>query len=444
MEKKYIYILLAFLLAIGVFYIDFPLEPQAKIVLSILVFAAVLWFTEGLPLYITALCVPLLLSVFAGITPTDAFSPFFDPIIALLLGGFVLAVAMQKYELDKKMALAAVGLIGHTPGRFLFGMMCVTAFFSMWMSNTASTAIMLPIMIVILTKNKLNPLKSSYGKSAVLGIAFAATLGGIGTIVGTPPNAIAVKFLRDYGINVSFAGWMWHALPLVILMLPVMWLVLTKVFKPEIKKITIHEKDIFWNMNNPQKIIMGVFGLTVALWLTTNIHGISSSIIALVPIISLYLFKLLDEKDFVKANWPVLILVGGGLSLGGAMHSSGLGMFFANALKDGLISQPYFIILLAVAAFSVLMTAFASNTAAASILVPIIIPLSLTVGLDIRIVAIVAGMAASLDFLVPVGTPPSAIAYSSGYIKVKDMFKAGIIISTIGVILLALLAVYLW
>jgi sodium-dependent dicarboxylate transporter 2/3/5 len=330
--------------------------------------------------------------------------------------------------------------VGSSPKRVLLGLMIVTAFLSMWMSNTATTAIMIPIALVILKKNNLPPLKSNFGRATVLGIAYAANIGGIGTLVGTTPNMIAVKFLADHGVHLNFVDWMVLAIPLVIILLPIAWFALSRMYKSELEKIKVEKFKL--TLGGTQKKVLGIFALTVLLWLSTPLHGVASSTIALVPIIMLYALSLLESQDIKTIDWPTLLLVGAGLSLGSAIEFTHLDAVGAHFLQNLVANQPLFLILLAVALFSIILTAFASNTGTAAIVVPVMIPLALFLNVDIKLLAVAAAMATSLDFLLPVGTPPNAIAYSSGYIKVRDMIKAGFFIAILASVILSLLALF--
>ncbi|MBU4501134.1 MAG: anion permease, partial [Nanoarchaeota archaeon] len=193
-----------------------------------------------------------------------------------------------------------------------------------------------------------------------------------------------------------------------------------------------------------QKLVLLVFLVTVILWLTSKIHGISSSVVALVPIILLYVLKLLDTEDFSKARWASLVLFGGGLSLGMAIHRTGLDLIMAEALEKVVSGFPLFIIFISIAAFGIILTAFLSNTAAAALMIPIMMPLSVSLGLDIRVLAILAALGVSFDLILPIGTPPGTMAYSTGYIKVWDMIKSGLILSAIGLVILAFFAFIYW
>ncbi|MFC2143680.1 SLC13 family permease, partial [Candidatus Aenigmatarchaeota archaeon] len=235
---------------------------------------------------------------------------------------------------------------------------------------------------------------------------------------------------------------MWHGVPFVIIFLPIVWFVLITVFKPEIKELKTVKHNP--NLSKEQKQVLYVFGFTILLWLTTKIHGFSSATVSLVPIILLYLFKLLSERDFKEVNWPVLILIGGGLSLGLAMHASGLDLEIANLLQTIAVGQGVLVTYLIIGAFGIILTVFASNTAAGAVFIPIMVPLSLMLGMDLRALVVLAGISVSLDYIVPVGTPPSAIAYSSGYVKVRDMAKTGVILAILGILLLGVMALSYW
>jgi len=440
-----VFAVIAFL---AVLFFPLAIQPLQKVVLAVLFLAMILWFSELVPLHITAFIAAFLLIVVGGFfdktvfTPKEVFSPFFDPVIMLLLGGFVLALGLQKHNLDKLMTFYLLKKVGHKPKNFLFGLMCLAAFFSFWMSNTAAAAILLPIAIVVLNANNLKPLNSKFGKVLVLGIAFSATIGGIGTVIGSPPNAMVLSYLNDAGISFGFTDWLMYGLPLTILLIPIAWFVLIKFFPSEIHFI---KSDFsFQPLTKNQKLVLLIFGITVFLWLTTSFHGLHTSVVALIPVILLYVFGLLETKDINKVNWSALILFGGGLTLGSAIQTVGLDVVFAKLLFTFLSGQALLIILFALAVFAVIFTLVASNTAAAAISIPLVIPLAQGLGIPVEIAVMIIAIGVSLDFIVPIGTPPSTIAYSSGYIKTSDMAKPGIIIALIGIILLTLLAYFVW
>jgi len=440
-KKLLLNFILPLLIGVFVYFLPLNIPNEAQTVLSISIAIGILWLTEAMPLHVTSLLIPFFLVLFSGIDLTEAFIPFFDPIVVLLLGGFALAYGLQKYHLDETIAYFFVNKMGTSPKRFLLGIMIATTFLSMWMSNTATAAVMMPIVLIVLIDSKLKP-GSSYAKAAVLGVAFAATIGGLGTIVGTTPNAMAVKFLANQGITISFFDWIYHALPFSFIFLFISWFILTKIYKPEIKQI--HVKKYSTKLSNHQKKTLAIFILTAFLWLTSEIHKISISLIALIPIFLFYILKMFNAEDFEKFHWDILILVGGGLSLGFAVSSSGLNIIIADVMKNIIGGNPLLIILFLVSIFCIGMTIFTSNTGTAAFIIPTVIPLANLLGIDAKILVILAGMSVSLDFLVPVGTPPNAIAYSTGYIHVKDMVKVGLVLVLIASLLLSFLAWLYW
>ncbi|MBN3037093.1 MAG: DASS family sodium-coupled anion symporter [Candidatus Diapherotrites archaeon] len=436
---KYWALLVALAVAALSLLYQLPFNANASAVLAITLFTAVLWFTEALPLHITALFAAFLLIAFGGQSAQNVFSPFFDPVVALLFGGFILALALQKHGLDERIAISFLSRLGCSPFKFLLGVMLVTAFLSMWISNTASTAMMLPIALAVVSKLKD---KRRFGALVALAVAYSANVGGLGTIVGTPPNAIAIKYLADYGVGVSFLGWMQHSLPFVAIFIPLMAAALFLFFRPNVQKIEFGHRLGRWTRE--QKGVLAVISLTVLLWVTTQLHGVHASAIAMLPPILLFASGLLEGRDFEKARWDILILIGGGLSLGAAVISVGLDAFVAEQLSAVMLGHSFFVVVLMVVVSSILLTVIASNTATAALFVPVIISLASVLGFDLKTLVMSGAMGTSLDFMVPVGTPPNAIAYSSGYVSMKEMAGAGIVVAALGAVVLSVMAVFLW
>jgi len=413
--------------------------PQ-QIVFAITISALVLWLSEIVPLHVTALAIPFALVVLGGFKPAEAFSPFFDSIVVLVLGGFAIALALSKYKVDEYLGHKLVHR-GSRPRMVLLSLMAVTAFLSMWMANSAAAALMMPIGLIILKENRMLPLKSNFGKSMVLGIGFAATIGGLGTLVGSTPNVLVAKFLGQAGYSFGFIDWSYYGLPMMIALVLSTFIILTLLFRPEVRKIDI--SDVKRKLNKKQKEVLAIFAVTVVLWLTTEIHKLDIGTISLVPIFLLYAFGLLNTEDFRKLDWPSLILIGGGISLGLAMHTSGLDVTMANALNVMITNQPALVVALVIITFGVALTAFASNTAAASVMIPMMIPLAVVTGVNPRMLALLAGVGVSLDFIMPSGTPPTTIAYSTSYVRLKDLIKAGLLVSAAAIVICALIAVAL-
>jgi sodium-dependent dicarboxylate transporter 2/3/5 len=398
-------------------------EADQALVAATLVAVIVLWVSEAIPLYISALTGSFLLLAFGDFTAAAIFQPYFDPVIVLFLGGFVLARGMQKYGIDKRLAHEILDRVGDRPAIFMLGLMGVTAFLSMWMSNTASAAIMIPISIIVLKENRLFHKDSRFARGAVLAVAYAATIGGIGSLVGSPPNAIAARFLGERGIPLSFVEWMADTLPFVLLALLFAWLLLILFNRPEIDRIgfSFEPKPL----DRPQKWVILVFGVTVLGWLSTRFTGLSAYAVALIPVISLFASGLLDDDDLKSISWPTLLLFGGGLSIGSAVSQVGIDGWLAAQVQDSITDIPLFLALIALVALGILVTMVASNTASAAILIPLMLPLSDTLGIDTRSIALLLAIGVSLDFMMPVGTPPNAIAYSTGVVNVRQMIRNG-------------------
>jgi sodium-dependent dicarboxylate transporter 2/3/5 len=315
----------------------------------------------------------------------------------------------------------------------------------MWMSNTAAAAIMVPICVAVLRENRLFSGTSGFAKGCLLAVAYAATIGGIGTIVGSPPNAIAVRFLAENSVEIvqiSFIGWMIQTLPFVIVALVFVWLMVCALNKPEVSEIRFGAKE--GRLTREQGIILAVFAVTALGWLSTGWTQLASATIALVPIILLYGLGLLDDTDLGKISWGTLLLFGGGLSLGSALTKARIDILLAEALTQQLGGLHVFLILIILIYFGILITMIASNTASAAILVPLMLPLAKGVGIDVRTMAIVIAVGVSLDFMLPVGTPPNAITYSTGLVRVKEMIKNGVIMNVGTGLILAVMYYFLW
>ncbi len=417
-------------------------EPDQEVVAATLVAVVILWVSEVIPLFVSALIGSLLLLAIGDFSAKTVFQPYFDPVIVLFFGGFILAQGMQKYRLDYRIAHEILKRMGDRPLVFVLGLMLVTAFLSMWMSNTASAAIMIPISIIVLKENGLFHGHSRFARGVVLAVAYAATIGGIGSLVGSPPNAIAVKFLQESDVTLDFVEWMLKALPFVVLALLFTWLLLSLFNRPEIDKIrfSYHERKL----DRSQILIFVIFLITVAGWLTTKFTGLSAATVALVPVIGLFALGLLDVGDLSKISWPTLLLFGGGLSLGTAVNQVGIDSWLAGLVQDSITGIPLFAVLLMLVFFGIGVTMVASNTASAAILIPLMLPLADDLGLDLKSMAMLIAIGVSLDFMMPVGTPPSAIAYSTGAVNMRQMIKNGFLVNLGTGLILVLLYYYIY
>ena len=416
------------------------LSDAGRVTLGIFTIAALLWILEPFPLYVTSFIIVALEVVllgraggplgFSGNQYAIFLKPFFNPVVVLFLGGFVMADALKRYKLDERISRSILRRVGTRPKSVLLGMMVTTAFLSMWISNTATTALMIAVAIPLM--RPFSP-EERFRKAILLGIPFAANIGGMGTPIGTPPNAIAMGILDNMGIGISFTGWMIRGLPLVAVLLLVCWFVLCRIFPATIKNIDVNIPDEEEALGVKSKFILSVFAVVILLWLTTKYHRIPSSMVALLPVIVFFGLRILDDEDFKDLGWSVLFIIGGGMSLGIAMKESGLSTWIVGLIPfEGIGLLP---VLFLFAFSAAAMTTFISNSATANLLIPI----SVGIGTVPHVTsAVVIALAASAAMILPISTPPNAIAYGSGQIEVKDMAKSGAIITLISVVVVTL------
>jgi len=447
------------------FTIEYQPLVNSNAAVMILTVVAILWFSEGISLVATSLLIPILIVLTDIRTPDAALAPFFDPAVALILGGFLIGRALDKYELDKRLALLILSRGAGSGSSLILSVMCITAFLSMWISNTASAAIMIPIALAVISRIRSIETRDKYGKALVLGVAYSATLGGVASLVGSPPNPLAATYINSFlGIQFSFMSWLPFGLPVVLIMLPLIWRWIMFRFKlpksieemNELREISIKEYLKLGPMPIEQKLVVAVFISTIVLWFTETLpdfianaigwsgHGISSSIVALMGGLSLMVLRLLDEKDVSSGiNWSSLMILGGGIALGGAMIDTGLSSFIAHQMI-GLGTLPSFLVIIIIGTIAVLVTMVASNTGAAVILIPIAIPLATGLGIDPLLIVMVIAIAVSMDFALPTGTPPSTIAYSTGKVDMREMITTGLIVDLIAILVVTIIAVWLW
>lgn len=447
------------------FTIEYQPLVNSNAAVMILTVVAILWFSEGISLVATSLLIPILIVLTDIRTPDAALAPFFDPAVALILGGFLIGRALDKYELDKRLALLILSRGAGSGSSLILSVMCITAFLSMWISNTASAAIMIPIALAVISRIRSIETRDKYGKALVLGVAYSATLGGVASLVGSPPNPLAATYINSFlGIQFSFMSWLPFGLPVVLIMLPLIWRWIMFRFKlpksieemNELREISIKEYLKLGPMPIEQKLVVAVFISTIVLWFTETLpdfianaigwsgHGISSSIVALMGGLSLMVLRLLDEKDVSSGiNWSSLMILGGGIALGGAMIDTGLSSFIAHQMI-GLGTLPSILVIIIIGTIAVLVTMVASNTGAAVILIPIAIPLATGLGIDPLLIVMVIAIAVSMDFALPTGTPPSTIAYSTGKVDMREMITTGLIVDLIAILVVTIIAVWLW
>ena len=435
-----------------VFEFDGLSEPGHRM-LSIFLVAVVLWVVEPIPLYATAVLIIILeilmisdkavVGLPAAFEPR-AFSGYYaalaDPVLMLVMGGFFLAMGASKFNLDRAMGRILLRPFGTDPGRIMLGLMLITGTFSMFMSNVATTATMmavvLPVVAALAPDDRLRI-------GMVLAIPFAANIGGIGTPVGTPPNAIAIGQLAGAGIDVSFGKWMVMALPMAAVLTFIAWWLIRRLFPSATTTIALEIEGEF-ERSRDAYIFYGVFIVTVLLWMTESFHGITSSIIGFIPVVVLLATSVFKERDIQNLQWPILWLIAGGIALGKGIVDSGLDDWVIGLVSWESFGATAIIAVFAVAAL--VLSTVMSNSASANLLVPLGISLTMSsaIDLDPLVVGFMIAVAASLAMALPISTPTNAVAYSSGLIKTGDMAKTGILIGVIGVVLYLVVAPALW
>ncbi|OBT01285.1 Anion transporter [Vibrio splendidus] len=422
-----------------------PFETQVNTGLSILVFVAILWLTEAIHVSITALLVPLLAVLFGVFNTPAALANFSNPIIFLFMGGFALAAALNKQELDKAIADKVLMLAKGKMSVAVFMLFGVSAGLSMWISNTATTAMMLPLVLGIMNKVDQSEDRNTY-VFVLLGIAYCASIGGIATVVGSPPNAIAAA-----EVGLSFTEWMALGLPITMILLPVAMIILYVMTKPKLDhKFELDHAPVEWT--NSKKITLSIFLLTVTLWIfgkpiNAMIGGFSKfdSLVAIGAIVLLGASRAVEWKDIEKTtDWGVLILFGGGICLSNILKATGTSVFLAHSLSGFLETAGVLLTILAVVAFVVFLTEFASNTASAALLVPVFATIAEALGMSPVILSALIAVAASCAFMLPVATPPNAIVFASGHIKQKEMMRIGMVLNLVCILILTLFAWIFW
>jgi solute carrier family 13 (sodium-dependent dicarboxylate transporter), member 2/3/5 len=440
--KKLMMFLLSLFLAAGItFLIKEPGFTDSQVyVLFLLFFAIGLWLTEAIPAFAVSLLIMAFLvfalgNKFFNSAPENIapyVNTFSSSVIWLMLGGFFLAAAMTKTKLDQALFRFTLKISGTNPRNLLIGLMLTTMVASMLMSNTATTAMVIAaIMPLLASLGK----KSGFSKALLLGIPIAAATGGMGTIIGTPPNAIAAGALENAGMPIDFIDWMKYGVPLTIALTAISCFVLISMFIKDKTPISLdflknQETSTSREFIRQRRIVIVVIIVTVGLWLTSSLHGIKTATVCAVPLVILTLTRVMEGKDIRELPWDTLLLVAGGLSLGIALEQSGLLNHYAQKLITLDINR---IVLMFVFAFiTMLVSNIMSNTAASTVMIPL--GMAILVGFEKEIALIIAFSASTAMFL-PVSSPPNAIAYSTGLIEQKDFRIGGILVGMLGPLL---------
>ena len=438
------------------------LSNEGDSVIAVALWMVTWWLTEAVSISVTAL-LPLLLFPLLDIMPiAEVGNNYGSPIIFLFFGGFVMALALEKVNLHRRIALNIIRITGTTPNKVVLGFMIATASLSMWISNTATTVVMLPIAMSVIkllihdidgfTKKDRN-----FAVSVLLGIAFSANAGGIATVIGTPPNSILIGLLEnEYQIEISFLKWMVFALPFSIIMIGLSYIALVHLIFPSkglnfsaSKEVIQVELRKLGPTRSKEKMVLGIFAVTVSLWIFRTLInsifpslGLSDTMISMFAAISLFAVPfsikkgdfILDWKDTEKLAWGILILFGGGLALAKGMSVSGIVDQVSQSIAAGNFSITATASLLIL--LMLFMTELMSNVALVAVLAPVVAGIAIGLGIPMVYLLIPVTMASSCAFMLPMATPPNAIVFASGFIEVKDMVKAGVLLNIVAVLIL--------
>lgn len=444
------------------------LTDQANAVLASTLWIAIWWITEAIPIAATSLLPIILFPLTGALSLSETSSSFGHKYVFLYMGGFILALAIEKWRLHKRIALNIINIIGTDVRKIILGFMLATAFLSMWISNTATAVMMLPIGIAIIKQMK--DLKATpedenliFGKTLMLSIAYSASIGGMATLIGTPPNLVLTGIVQElYGIEISFLKWFVFGLPISIFLLFTSWIYLTRVAykfpninfesgKIEIKK---HLSEL-GKITYEEKIVLMVFIIAGCSWITRTfflnlfLPSLDDAMIALIAGLSLFMFsvknkpseKIMSWDDAVKLPWGILLLFGGGLAIATGFQESGLATWIAKSMTN-LNGYPIFIILLIVIVAVNFLTEITSNLATIAMLLPILAPTAIILDIHPYLLMVGATLAASCAFMLPVATPPNAVVFGSNYLKISDMVKVGLMMNIISIVIIILVVYF--
>ena len=437
------------------------MAPAGLRVAAITVLMAVWWITEAIPIPATALLPIVLFPVLGVLSGSDVTRAYGNHLIYLFLGGFLIAVTMEKWNLHHRIALHTIRLVGVTPQRIVLGFMLATAFLSMWISNTAATMMMVTIAIAVLKEVeheiKHEPGQFLFGTALMLSIGYAASIGGVATLIGTPPNAIFAGVIeKTYGVSISFVGWMGFALPLSLVMLAITWFYLTRImFRSEVaslpggRQLIQEQLKQLGPMSRPEKYVAAVFTTVALLWVLRGVYQpaalamVKDSTIAIAGALLLFLIPvnlkkgefLLDWKTAVTIPWDIIVLFGGGFALAQGFNESGLTHWLAEQLSV-LQGVDTILVIAAVVLLVIFLTEVTSNTATASLLLPVMGALATAIDVHPFGLMVAAVVAASFAFMLPVATPPNAIVFGTRYVTIPQMVSAGVWLNFVGAVLI--------
>lgn len=451
---------LSFMLIITFFHPE-GLSKEANAILASTLWIAIWWITEVIPIAVTALLPLVLFPLSGGLDLASTSGSFGHKYVFLYMGGFVIAIAIEKWNLHRRIALHIINFIGSDVRKIILGFMVATAFLSMWISNTATSVMMLPIGLAIVKQLKDNPdtvedENQTFGKALMLAIAYSASIGGVATLIGTPPNLVLAGVVLDtYGYEITFMQWFAFGLPISIVLLFICWKYLTRYAfsfkqksfpggKQEIKRLL----NTLGKISYEEKVIALVFALTAFCWITRSfllqriLPNIDDTIIAIFFAILLFLIpsktkgqQLINWEEAVKMPWGIILLFGGGMALAKGFEVSGLAVFIGNQMTS-LAGLPIFLLIAVLIAAVNFLTEITSNLATTAMLLPVLAPMALSIDVHPFVLMVGAAVAASCAFMLPVATPPNAVVFGSGYLRIPDMVGKGFFMNIISIIIL--------
>tara|TARA_B110000196_G_scaffold265052_1_gene237861 strand:- start:1541 stop:3007 length:1467 start_codon:yes stop_codon:yes gene_type:complete len=445
------------------------LSKEANAILASTLWVAVWWITEAVPIAITSLLPVVLFPLTGGLELAETTASFGHRYIFLYIGGFILAIAIQRWNLHKRIALNIIQIIGTNVKSIILGFMIATAFLSMWISNTATSVMMLPIGMAIISQLRDNPdtienENQTFGKALMLAIAYSASIGGMATLIGTPPNLILAGIVQEtYGIEITFLKWFMFGLPVSLILLAICWKYLTefafsfkqKAFPGGKSEINKQLKSL-GKISYEEKMVLLIFIGTAFAWITRSfllqkfIPNIDDTIIAVIAGIILFVLpaskeksrKLINWEEAVKLPWGILLLFGGGLALAQGFKTSGLAEWIGGQMTLLEGASLFFLLLFLITLVNFL-TEITSNLATTAMILPILAPLSLVIDVHPFMLMVGATVAASCAFMLPVATPPNAVVFGSGYLRIPDMVKSGIWMNLFSIFFLTLMVYFL-
>jgi len=447
------------------------MNPQAWRAAAIGMWMAIWWATEAVPVPVTAF-LPLVIFEPLGIANLrDAAAPYANPIIYLFLGGFLMALALERWNLHRRIALAILDRTGTDGRRLIGGFMFVCAMLSMWMTNTSTTMMLLPIVLSVIAVIRDNVVglseksRSDFQIAMLLGLAYSASIGGLATLIGTPPNALLIGYLAEnYGIEISFARWMTVGIPITMVMLPIAWFLLTRVLFPvnipasEAVNQHLHKlREEMGPITTPERRVAVIFVAVILSWMfrrpvteMLGLTGVSDAGIVMTAGVLLFMLpsgnpaqpQLMTWHDATRLPWGVLILFGGGLSLAAAVSNTGLALWLGESLAP-LNSLHIAVLVVAAVALVIFLTELTSNLATTATLLPVMGAIAIQAGIPPLFLTVPITIAASCAFMLPVATPPNAIVFATGQITIPQMVRAGIVLNLICIVIVTLVALYL-